>query len=657
MYILGLHFGHDASVTIVKNGKILVCVERERRTRVRHAIGITIDDIYTALNTAGCSVADIDYCSVTSTQHIEYIFPNPQELIFKIDLQSTHIPLESWLSEITASELNQRQFKQVLSLAAEGVDHPYVRRLTEELINAEQKLCIGGIEDYFSAQSWKRGAKLDEIGNLIVEEPLADKMCQVMQIPILLTLNGKQIPGWMMSHHFAHAAYAYYTSGYDRAAIITQDGSLPRGGYWNGMCYYGIGKKLYPIMPHYLNIGRLYEGVSVLLGFDLEAGPGKMMGLSSYGKPTFFDKRFVGNVEDIDAIVEDESSASFPRWNPHPFDRYLNKWIKHCASKADKLGYDISSLGNTEKIMEPISVDLAASTQVLLEEILLATVKTVYDVYNKHDFDTAENLCLSGGTALNCPANSRIYNEGPFNNVFIPPAVHDGGLSTGSALSVYHNTLMYPRSHNYGNTAKLSYLGLTHDTSKISDVLNGYSDRISYSYKNNVKKVIAMRLAKNNIIALFNGRSEVGPRALGHRSILAHPGHEENWKKVNVIKKREYWRPFAPAVIESKAKELFDGTPEQSPFMLFIARVLQLHVPAITHVDGSSRIQTVNEDSPELYGILTEFDQLTGIPVLLNTSFNGPGEPIIENPEEAITFFLESNLDALFIENFEITKL
>jgi len=657
MFILGLHFGHDASVTIIKDGKILVCLERERRTRVRHAIGLAIDDIYSALNTAGCTVSDIDYCSVTSTQNIEYIFPDPQKLIFNIDLQSTYNPLESWLSGITLSELNQRQFKRVLSLAENGVDHPYVKRLTEDLINADQKASIGGIEDYFSAQSWKQGATLDEIGSLIVENPLSDKMSQAMQLPISLTLDGKKIPGWMMSHHFAHAAYSFYTSGYDSAAIITQDGSLPRSGYWNGMCYYGVGKNLYPIMPHYLNVGRLYEGISVLIGFDLEGGPGKMMGLAPYGKPTFFDKRFIGNIEDIDAIVVDESSTSFSRWNPHPFDRYLNKWISHCASMADKLGYDTTNLGNTDKIMDPINVDLAASTQLLLEEILLATVKTVDDVYKKHDFDTAGNLCLSGGTALNCPANSRIYNEGPFNNVFIPPAVHDGGLSTGSALSIYYNTLNFPRIHNYGNTPKLSFLGLTHDKGQLEDVLNKNSDHIHYSSTDDVYKTIADRLAKNEIVAIFSGRSEVGPRALGHRSILAHPGHERNWKKVNLIKKREYWRPFAPAVLENKTKEWFEGTPEQSPFMLYIANVLKPGIPAITHVDGSSRIQTVDRDCPEFYAIITEFEKLTGIPVILNTSFNGPGEPIIENPEEAISFFIKSRLDALYIGNCEITKL
>jgi carbamoyltransferase len=656
MYILGLHFGHDASVTILKNGKILVCLERERRTRVRHAIGLTIDDINAAMKTADCSLDDIDYCSITSTQNIEYIFSEPTQLRFTIDRESPFLTPNHWASKLSRADLDERLFKRVLDLLADGIDHPYVRRLTNDLRNADPTSFLGGLEDFFMSPTWREGKKLDEIGYLVCDDPLSETMTQSMQLPIKLFLKGKEIPGWMMSHHFAHAAYSFYTSGYKSTAILTQDGSLPRGGYWNGMCYYGDGKYLYPIMPHHLNTGRMYEMVSVLIGFGIEEGPGKMMGLAPYGNPKFFDKRFVGNVLDIDSVLDESPNASFPNWKPHPFDPYLNKWIRHCANQSLSMNYDISPLGNTEHILEPINVDIAASTQLLLEETMLLAVSTMYNVYHNKGLDFHNNLCLSGGTALNCPANTRIYKESSFNQVFIPPAVHDGGLSMGSALAIFHNTLKHDREILYGSSPQISYFGLKHNVDLIPNVLERYLDRIAFSKVTDLSKRIANRLANNQIVAVLTGRSEIGPRALGHRSILAHPGYKENLKRVNDIKKREYWRPFAPAVLESKASEWFSGPPKQSPFMLMTAKVLQPRIPAVTHVDGSSRIQTVNEDSPELLGILTEFELLTGIPIVMNTSFNGPGEPIIETAEEAISFFLKSNLDALYVENFEIVK-
>ena len=410
-------------------------------------------------------------------------------------------------------------------------------------------------------------------------------------------------------------------------------------------------------MPHHLNAGRLYEGVSTLLGFGIEEGPGKMMGLAPFGKPKFFDRRFVGNVLDISKLIDEIPKVTFPKWKPHPFDQCLNVWIHHCANQAQKLGYDLSPLGDSSRILQPINVDIAASTQLWLEETMLKATKEMLRAYKTKGIETIENLCLSGGTALNCPTNSRIYNSRLVENVFIPPAVHDGGLSMGSALAVYHNTLKHERRATFGSTPKLAYLGLKHDESLVPLALRHYADKIQFTKIVDKQIRISKRLAKNEIVAVVIGRSEIGPRALGHRSILAHPGHVENWKRVNNIKKRELWRPFAPAVLESKASEWFSGVPKQSPFMLLTAKVIRPGIPAVTHVDGTARIQTVNEDSPELMAILSEFELLTGIPVLMNTSFNGPGEPIIETADQALQFFVRSELDALFLENFEITRV
>ena len=292
MYILGLHFGHDASVSVIKDGEILVTVERERRTRLRHAIGLTSEDVSDALKTADCSLNDIDFCAVTSTQNIEYIFSNPTNLFFQIDLNSNLLREGHWAKGLNIKDLQGRFHKRVLKLVSDSNEHPYVKRLSSDMKEADQSISLGGIEDFFISPAWRQGAKLSEINSLILEQPTSEAMAQSMQIPIEMNLFGRKIPGWIMSHHFAHAAYAFYTSGYEQAGIITHDGSLPRGGYWGGMCYFGKGNSLYPIAPHHLSAGRMFEAVSVLLGFGVEEGPGKMMGLAPFGKPVFYDEKF-----------------------------------------------------------------------------------------------------------------------------------------------------------------------------------------------------------------------------------------------------------------------------------------------------------------------------------------------------------------------------
>lgn len=639
MNILGLHFGHDASVAVIKANRLVSCLERERVVRLKHAIGLTRQDVAAALDAAGLTIKDIDYCAITSTQNIEYIFPEPESFSFSIDGRNS-----------------QEAATRVLELAQANANHPYVHRLTDDLKKAQKKTAVGSVEDFIRIPGWEKGRKLSEIGELIVSDPFSESMAQSMQVPVTLKFDGRQIPGWLMSHHFAHAACAFYLSEFESSDILTQDGSLPNIGYWNGMCYYGTGKKLYPIMPHHLNCGRLYEGVSVLLGLGLEAGPGKMMGLAPYGKTNFFDSRFAGNMVDALDLPGEDSGPCFDGWKPHPVDYLQNKWIRHIYGLARKEGYDLEPLGDTRRILEPINADIAAATQLWLEETMLKCARVMFETYRKRGWNS-DGLCLSGGVALNCPANSRIFDEGPYKRIFVPPAVHDGGLSVGAALAVLHNTLGEERSEKYGNSApRVAYLGLQYKESDIEKDLLPYRDRLTVTRCSDAPKRAAARLANNEIIAIFQGRSEVGPRALGHRSLVAHPGFKDNWKLVNTVKQREQWRPLAPAVLESKVREWFSGGPDVSPFMLFTASAINDRVPAVTHVDGSARIQTVNEEEPFFFELITEFEKLTGIPVVMNTSLNAPGEPIIETGEQALRFFSERACGALYLAGYEITK-
>ncbi|MGH6885094.1 MAG: carbamoyltransferase C-terminal domain-containing protein, partial [Geminicoccales bacterium] len=266
-------------------------------------------------------------------------------------------------------------------------------------------------------------------------------------------------------------------------------------------------------------------------------------------------------------------------------------------------------------------------------------------------------LCYAGGTALNCPANSLIAQDGRFTSVHVPPWCDDSGLALGAALALYHNVLDQPLPARAAEGAAVdAYLGARIPEAEIDAALQRHGAAIVCESVPDGADIAAQDVAADRVIAWFEGRSEIGPRALGHRSILADPRKPENWGRVNRIKGREAWRPFAPAVLTDRAAEWFDGLPLPSPHMLFTAQVKSIDLPAITHVDGSSRIQTVDESCGAFHRLLRRFDSLTGCPVVLNTSFNGPGEPIVESPDDALQFFLQSDLDALYLEGRRVRK-
>jgi carbamoyltransferase len=268
-------------------------------------------------------------------------------------------------------------------------------------------------------------------------------------------------------------------------------------------------------------------------------------------------------------------------------------------------------------------------------------------------------LCYAGGTALSCPTNSRLHQESSFKNIYIPPDCDDSGLSIGCALYLYHNILDNPLPSNDEASSHLNsypYLGGDFKGEALQVALRAVADRVGVTQPDNWAHTAAEDIHEDKIVAWFEGRSEIGPRALGHRSLLASPRKKENWKRVNALKSREDWRPFAPAVLEDEATTWFSGAPDHSPYMLFTAQVTTSDLPAITHVDGSSRLQTVSPEVGEFYQLLLHLKTLSGYGVVLNTSFNGPGEPIIEKPEEALQFLLTTNLDALYIDGFRVTR-
>ena len=304
----------------------------------------------------------------------------------------------------------------------------------------------------------------------------------------------------------------------------------------------------------------------------------------------------------------------------------------------------------------PINTDIASSTQKLFEEIILSLMKNVKKMFENNKI-YVDSLCYSGGTGLNCPTNTKLYQEGTYKNLFIPPNCDDSGLSIGSAQYLYHHILNQPLiNKSTSEFRSLPYLGLKTNSRVIEQTLEKYSKNISIEEIQNSAQKAAEDLDDNKVVAWFEGKSEIGPRALGHRSLLANPTFEYNWERLNLLKTREKWRPFAPAVLLDDVNTYFEGLPNESPFMLFTGKVCTNELPAITHVDGSSRVQTVTKEVGGLYNILKHLKKIAGISVVLNTSFNGPGEPIVETPEQAINFLLSSKLDVLYIESRRITK-
>jgi carbamoyltransferase len=266
-----------------------------------------------------------------------------------------------------------------------------------------------------------------------------------------------------------------------------------------------------------------------------------------------------------------------------------------------------------------------------------------------------DNLILGGGTALNCPANSRILNAGIFDDVFVSPAVDDSGLAIGASYYTYYHILKNKRliTNNNKYVYNIEYTGkeLNINASMIKEVFNKYKISQDYEYT----KIVDV-LSEGGLCALFTGRSESGPRALCHRSILADPRDYKNWANVNVVKKREKWRPFAPVVLKENYSDYFSGAAEQSKFMLFNSNVINNQIPAVTHVDFTARVQTVEKDESEIFQILSNFKKKTGCSVLMNTSLNGPGEPIVENLNDLKNFFDKSSIQFIHACGFFIEK-
>ena len=651
MNILGLQFGHDAGAAVLRNGRIASFVLRERVSRIKHAMSLDGATIERALADAGLRESDIDYCAITSTQKTELIARDPARISVSLERHPNHTAPCDLVGILEKGKTDPRSFlySEVLDLLYRNPKGEDLSRHSVSCYFPEYKTVpesvfshLGWMDTYITAGPWAARPGLREIAGRDYSQFIqTDVVRHGFHYPAVLTLNGRAIPAYFIQHHMAHAASIYYPAGFGRAAILTHDGFSGGQSYHTGMFYYGDGHRIFPLAPHHLVVGAIYETAGIRLNLGLIGPSGKLMGLAPYGKPRLFDERFVGNMYDLRGRGHRQPETD---------------WIGHCLSRAEALGYDLRPFRDRSQMTAAINADIAASTQTLFDATLLATISTFDAILQRMKLGWLP-LCYAGGTALNCPANSLIARDGRFASVHVPPWCDDSGLALGAALALYHNVLDQPLSARAPNGFAVdAYLGARVEEAEIDAALRRHSEQIECDRIADWAAIAAQDLADDRIVGWFEGRSEIGPRALGHRSILADPRKPENWARVNRIKGREAWRPFAPAVLADRAAQWFAGLPLPSPHMLFTAQVNSKDIPAITHVDGSSRIQTVDEGCGAFHTLLRRFDALTGVPVILNTSFNGPGEPIVESPEDALRFFLQSDLDALYLQGRRIRK-
>lgn len=589
MYVLGISsLYHDAAAALIKDGKIIAAAQEERFTRIKHDPSIPVNAITYCLK-EGNIYADELYAVV--------YYDNPL--------------------------LTMGRFIRNLRYA--GSD-------SRDLLNIS-------LETLINRKMWIHRILADCLGRLGMENKL-----------------------YVTEHHISHASSAFFPSPYQNAMIITVDGV---GEYATTTIGYGEGNKIKMLQeidyPH--SLGLLYSAFTYFCGFKVNSGDYKLMGLAPYGNPVYY--QLIKN-----KLIDIKSDGSY-RLNLDYFDYQNGR-----AMTNDKFaGLFGGERRKPESVITKREMDMAASVQKVVEEVLTKMAYHAKDLAN----GKTENLVLAGGVALNCVANGVIHREKIFKNIWIQPAAGDAGGAVGAAMFYYYQYCQKDRkADNIHDKQSASYLGPAFTDADIMDFLE-HKGASYHRYENDqvFYQKVAELLDEQKVIGLFEGRMEYGPRALGNRSIIADPRSPQMQSRLNLkIKYRESFRPFAPTVLEELAKAYFD-IDYKSPYMLFCADVckerrneFQLReeielsqenllavvnkprsdIPAVTHVDYSARIQTISEsDNPIYYGIIQAFKQRTGCGVIINTSFNVRGEPIVCTPQDAYLCFMRTEMDVLVL--------
>ncbi len=463
-------------------------------------------------------------------------------------------------------------------------------------------------------------------------------------------------------HHYSHAASAFYPSPFDEAIILTLDGV---GEWATTTVAHGKDNQITMLkeihFPH--SLGLLYSAFTYYTGFKVNSGEYKVMGLAPYGKPIY--KKLI-----LNNLINLKEDGSF-RLNMNYFNFATGITMTNKKFN-DLFGQPVRK--KEDELLTQFHMDIASSIQAVTEEVVLRLTKDIAKEYN------VKNLCMAGGVALNCVANGKILKNKVFENIWVQPAAGDAGGSLGAALAYWHQELNNKRTVNLEDSMNGSYLGPKYENNIIEKELELLKADFKKLNEKEIVDVLAKELSEEKTVGWFQGRMEFGPRALGGRSILADPRSAKMQKELNLkVKFRESFRPFAPSILAEEVGNWFEMN-EPSPYMLLVANIKKenqiamssnqenlfgidklnikrSNIPAVTHVDYSARIQTVHmKTNPRYHKLIQKFNDLTKCPILVNTSFNIRGEPIVCSVEDAFRCFMGTNLDILVIENFILFK-
>ena len=591
--ILGLSaYYHDSAAALLRDGAITAAAQEERFTRKKHDARFPAHAIEYCLREAGLSLGDVD------------------QIVF--------------------------------------YDKPLVK--FERLLETYLSYAPNGIRSFIAAMP------------IWLKEKLYLKATLKRELAALAGCKVADLPGlYFAEHHHSHAASAFYFSPFERAAVLCLDGV---GEWATTSTWRGAGNELTPLweidFPH--SLGLLYSAFTYFTGFKVNSGEYKLMGLAPYGEPKYADLI-------LEQLLDLKADGTF-RLNMEYFNYCTGLTMTN--ERFDRLFGGPPR--KPESGMTQREMDIAASIQVVTEEVVLRLARTL------HAETGEEFLCLAGGVALNCVANGRILREGPFKDIWIQPAAGDAGGALGAAAIMWHEYAAAPRRVNGSDAMQGAYLGPRFDTAEIRQQLDALGAHYVTLPDEQLLPQLAEILEQEHVVGWFQGRMEFGPRALGGRSIIGDPRSPKMQTIMNLkIKYRESFRPFAPSVLAERVGEVFEHD-RSSPYMLLVAPVkaalcyplppeaaslfgierLKLkrsELPAITHLDYSARIQTVHEETnPRYYQLLKAFEARTGCPVLVNTSFNVRGEPIVCTPEDAYRCFMRTEMDYLVVENLLLRK-
>ena len=594
MRILGISaFYHDSAAALIEDGRILAAAQEERFTRKKHDASFPESAIRFCLDRTNLDLDEIDYV-----------------VFFEKPLVKFERLLETYLAN---SPRGFQSFRMAIPL-------------------------------------W-------------IKEKLFQKNGLVKSLKAF-SATGEMDPKKLLfaGHHQSHAASAFFPSPFSEAVVLTMDGV----GEWSTTSVsIGQGNKLELKreirFPH--SLGLLYSAFTYYTGFKVNSGEYKVMGLAPYGEPKYYDRI-------MKYVVDVKPDGSF--WLDLSYFNYMTGLTMTSEKFHELFGGPPRS---SEAQVTQREMDLAASVQKVTEEIMLRMTRELSRTYG------IRNLCMAGGVALNCVANGKILRDGHFDKIWIQPAAGDAGGALGAAMAAYHIHKNYPRQVNGGlDTMRGSYLGPDYEQTDIEKRLTASGARYEVMNESSLFGRTVDSLVAGEAVGWFQGQMEFGPRALGARSILGDPRHPEMQKNLNLkIKYRESFRPFAPAVLREDVADYFE-LDEDSPYMLLVADVkrnrrrsqeegdekrfgidklnlLRSDIPAVTHVDHSARIQTVHEDTnPKFWGLLNAFKERTGYSVLVNTSFNVRGEPIVCTPEDAFRCFMGTEMETLVVGNCFLRK-